>query len=264
MFEITAGANLAYESGDYISSEFHIYPHLRTQVELLTDEVSVYAQLTGNMKMNTLSTYSGENEFLTSTTPMMNTREKANLSAGINAKISRELITAVSASVSRQKNMPYFYNLYMPREPVKFSVLYDDVNVFNLHAELKYIQGEKMTIGAMVDFNSYDNDSLAKPLYKPGYRAGINSTYTISDKIYIKADIGYNGPVYGFNYEPGSSGFIRLKEYVDANLGIDYRYSKILSAFIQVNNIGMQRYFHWYNYPVYRLNAMAGITYSFL
>jgi hypothetical protein len=68
-------------------------------------------------------------------------------------------------------------------------------------------------------------------------------------------------------YQASTSGIteniVSLKGYMDANLGIDYRYSKVLSAFVSLNNIGFARYFRWYEYPSYRLLGMAGITYAF-
>jgi outer membrane receptor protein involved in Fe transport len=56
---------------------------------------------------------------------------------------------------------------------------------------------------------------------------------------------------------------IEIDPMVDLNLGVEYRYSKVLSGFITLNNILGQRYYHWYNYPSYRFNMMLGITYSF-
>jgi outer membrane receptor protein involved in Fe transport len=62
-------------------------------------------------------------------------------------------------------------------------------------------------------------------------------------------------------YEP--AGEKKLKGFVDANLGIDYRYSKIFSLFLNFNNIGAVRYYYWDNYPSQRFNLLGGLTYSF-
>jgi outer membrane receptor protein involved in Fe transport len=55
----------------------------------------------------------------------------------------------------------------------------------------------------------------------------------------------------------------KLDPFVDLNLGIDYRYSKQLSAFIQVNNIANGRYNRFVNYPVYGIIFMGGFTFTF-
>jgi len=54
-----------------------------------------------------------------------------------------------------------------------------------------------------------------------------------------------------------------LKGIFDANLGLEYRYTKKLSAFINFNNIGAVRYQRWEDYPTQRFNVLGGLTYSF-
>jgi hypothetical protein len=49
----------------------------------------------------------------------------------------------------------------------------------------------------------------------------------------------------------------------DINLGLEYRYNKRISAFINLNNIASQRYTRWYNHPVQTFQIMGGITARF-
>ena len=55
---------------------------------------------------------------------------------------------------------------------------------------------------------------------------------------------------------------VNLKGTVDVNLGLEYRYSKILSGFINFNNIGAVRYQRWNNYPRYGFTVLGGVTYA--
>ena len=50
---------------------------------------------------------------------------------------------------------------------------------------------------------------------------------------------------------------------VDANIGFEYKYSKRLNAFANVNNFLNKQYRRWNQYPNYGINFMAGINYSF-
>jgi hypothetical protein len=56
------------------------------------------------------------------------------------------------------------------------------------------------------------------------------------------------------------AGVKELGFIADANLGLEYRYNKRLSAFIQLNNLASQGYMRWYNYPVQRFQFMGGIA----
>ncbi|HQV00861.1 MAG TPA: hypothetical protein PLO59_06845, partial [Bacteroidia bacterium] len=59
------------------------------------------------------------------------------------------------------------------------------------------------------------------------------------------------------------AGAEKIKPWADVNLSASYRYSKVLSFYVNLNNVAFVRYQQWYNYPAYRFNAMAGITYAF-
>ncbi|MFN6038885.1 MAG: hypothetical protein ACK452_10500, partial [Bacteroidota bacterium] len=52
-----------------------------------------------------------------------------------------------------------------------------------------------------------------------------------------------------------------LTGIADINIGAEYRYSKFLSAFINLNNLGNFRYYRWENYPTQRFNFMVGFSF---
>jgi hypothetical protein len=54
-----------------------------------------------------------------------------------------------------------------------------------------------------------------------------------------------------------------MDPFTDLNLGIDYRYNKSFSAFVQFNNIANNRYQRFYAYPVYGINVLGGFTFTF-
>jgi outer membrane receptor protein involved in Fe transport len=54
-----------------------------------------------------------------------------------------------------------------------------------------------------------------------------------------------------------------MDAYADLNLGVEYRYSKNVSAFINFNNILNNKYERWYRYPVYGFNMLGGLTLTF-
>ena len=52
-----------------------------------------------------------------------------------------------------------------------------------------------------------------------------------------------------------------LKSVGDISLGVEYRYSKMLSFFANFNNIANMRYYRWEKYPSQRFNFMVGLTF---
>jgi hypothetical protein len=49
----------------------------------------------------------------------------------------------------------------------------------------------------------------------------------------------------------------------DVNLSFEYHYNPRISAFIQFNNLAAQQYLRWMNSPVYRFQALGGVTFRF-
>ncbi|MFN8209264.1 MAG: hypothetical protein U0T82_17950, partial [Bacteroidales bacterium] len=64
------------------------------------------------------------------------------------------------------------------------------------------------------------------------------------------------------NLDPRALPVREIKPWVDINMGLEYRYTKALSGFIQFNNLSATHYQQWYNYPVQRFQAMLGFTYA--
>ena len=54
-----------------------------------------------------------------------------------------------------------------------------------------------------------------------------------------------------------------LKPFLDMNLGVEYRYNKRISAFINFNNFTASNYQRWSSYPVQSINIFGGATFSF-
>ena len=54
-----------------------------------------------------------------------------------------------------------------------------------------------------------------------------------------------------------------LPSYIDANLSVEYFYSPLFSAFLNINNITNSKYSKWHNYPTQGINIMGGFSYRF-
>jgi outer membrane receptor protein involved in Fe transport len=92
--------------------------------------------------------------------------------------------------------------------------------------------------------------------------------YNIGDKFLVKLDLFYwgerSGAIVTENADLSKKIISqKLDPFVDLNFGIDYRYSKNFSAFIQINNIANGRYQRFANYPVYGINFLGGFTFTF-
>jgi len=148
----------------------------------------------------------------------------------------------------------------------KFLVLYDKVGVFNTHFDITFQKKEKIKLLLASNYYQYFTEKEQNAWYKPTMDVQLLTQYNLMDKFILKADIiAYNGVDAKFIYSnnPVSTKIIHLKGTTDVNLGVEYCYSKILSAFLNFNNITSSKYKQWIKYPTYGFNILGGISYSF-
>jgi outer membrane receptor protein involved in Fe transport len=261
MFDLTAGLNFAYESTD--KSKLHMYPHAHLSYTIGEDVMKVYAQLSGNFQKNSYKNITSENPFTGDVIGVANANTKIDLRAGMDVRLDKEISFNGFAAFMRIKNQMFFVNNpQFSTEPITFGAAYDNADVLNLHGEIQLHKNDKAQFYIKGDYFSYSPDSLEKPWYKPSVQFTLSGNYSMQDKIILKADLFYHGSVFIPDYLTEKK-YSELNGWFDASLAIEYRYTKVLSVFLNLNNISATRYYRWYNYPSYRFNALAGLTYSF-
>ena len=149
-------------------------------------------------------------------------------------------------------------------EPILW-LLAADAKVTTLTGEINYQFSEKIRLAATGNIYGYKVSGLSKAPQLPTTDLRINGTYNIGDKFLLKTDIYFMNQRYAYIADPIASPigkFEKMKSLLDLNLGIDYRYSKTVSLFLNVNNITANRYMRWYNYRVYGINVHGGLAFT--
>lgn len=261
--QFSAGANLSFEKS-YDLSFWRFYPVANVHYPVIKDQLTLTAELSGDLKKNTLQSLTDENPFIiprefVGQKFLLNTNNKMNVSGGLILCPERQLQFLATAGYSRLLEESFFENSLNIPGITYYSPVFYTVNRINIHAEAQYLYFEKAGLTLKTDFYSYSMNGNREPLFKPSFTIGIEAFYNIGEKIYAKAMMHYTGTRKALAID----GYQTLDAYADISLGIDYRYSKILSFWLQVNNLTAKRYMQWYNYPSYRINAMAGASLAF-
>ena len=259
--KLTAGANIPIEINDL--TKYHLYPHVRVDYTLIQDIMTAYGQVTGNLERKSFRGLSKENPFIGMDMQLQNTNNKLDISGGLNVKLDRQLAFIGSVAFRRLTDDAFYYNLPPSSTLVVYDVLYDDNSQTNIHAEMVYDQGDKTSWSLAADYYANNLTGDNEALFRPEFKISLNGNYTIADKIFLNTQWSYVTSRNAINYEPTGSDYTTLKGFIDANLTVDYRYSKVMSVFVNLNNFTASKYSRWYNYPSYRFGAMAGLTYSF-
>jgi hypothetical protein len=249
---------------------FHFYPDAEFKYSLFNNIFIPYVGITGGLKRNSFQSLASENPFLLSDVNLINTNQKYDIYGGIRGSVSSTTSFNLKLSQQRLNNIPLFFNDTLFSVQNRFGVVYDTADVFTVRAQVAYQKSEKLKLLLTGNFYSYNMKGAVEPWHLPPYKITFSGIYDLEDKFIVKADIFAVGsrkalslfPVEGVTPEDGVYA-VELKGYVDANLGIEYRYTKRLGAFLQFNNIAAQKYQRWNKFPTQGFNVLGGVSYSF-
>ena len=253
-------------------AKFHFYPNGEAHYVLFDGIFVPYTGLRGGLERNNLRSFSRMNPHISAEQELRNTNVAYDLYGGIRGSLSKYLNFDLKASKKKLNNYPLLVNDSLGNDPApgnRFRAVYDDGEVISVEGELSYYRGERFKFNLSGAFRDYRLKKEERAWHRPVFEASFNGWYDIQDKFTVEARVRYMAPrkarssVKLENSERKNSIYIiDLDSYVDANLGIEYRYTKDLSAFIRFNNLISSRYERWYGYPVQGFQVLGGLTYS--
>ncbi|MGE0561871.1 MAG: hypothetical protein AB7O47_08655 [Flavobacteriales bacterium] len=271
-WQFKVGLGLYINQADSVS-KFHFYPEAEFKYNVVENIIIPYVGVRGGILANNLNSYFNENPFInTKILAVANTNQKYNIYIGIRGSLSKHVTFNTSFSKQQLETMPLYVKDFSNVLENQFTVLYDTIGLNQISGELAYQKLEKLKIIIRGDYFDYSPANELKAWHKPDMKISFSGIYDLSDKIIVRTDLFFINKQYAkaFNSVTDASGIIvtteeakELKGVFDANLGVEYRYTKKLSAFINFNNIGAVRYQKFEDYPTQRFNVLGGLTYSF-
>lgn len=264
-FQAAIGIGMVYESVD--AGAMYFYPQASFSYDIINHILVPYVTLGGYLERNSFRSLTLENPFLLNTEAfhLKNTQHKYELAAGLRGSLTKDLAYDVRASRYDLVNAPFFVNTTGAQDIFqnKFAVVYDNASVINVHGQLEWQQFEKVRLVAAGDWYRYNMDVEAHPWHTPTLRLSLIGEYNLRDKILARTQLYYLNGQYAKIPQGTAFESVTLKGLVDVNIGLEYRYTKFLSLFLNVNNIAAQRYQRWYAYPTQKFNVLGGLTYTF-
>ena len=261
-------------------ARFFFYPDLSASYSLFNNIFVPYAGITGGTQQNTFNSFRKENPFvlesistnyLSQTVGFKNTNQRINLYGGIKGSVSSTISFNLKAQFEKLDNFAMYVNDTLYSYENKFNIEYDSLDKTTLSAQVGYHLQEKIKLYLKAEYYNYSMLTESHAWHMPNYEVSFLGVYDLADKILVRTNLRLVGDRKTYSLNPlegvvaNSQGqyISNLKPYFDANLGVEYRYNKRLSAFIDFNNIAGKKYQKWSEYPVYSFNLLGGVTYSF-
>jgi hypothetical protein len=251
-------------------SFFHFYPDIEARYRLFNDVFVPYAGINGKKIRNSYRSITDENPFTISSVMLNNTNHKLNIYGGFRGTLSSNISFNTGVSFLKTENSVLFINETVYSVRNKFTVVYENLDILNLSAQIHWQKSEKIKLLLRGNYFTYSTLEEEKAWSLPDFKFTGSFIYDMYDKIIIRADLFVTGSRW-FKALPADEGaepknslyMIKLKPFIDLNLGAEYRYTKRISAFINFNNIAAKKYQYWYRFPVQGINILGGLTYAF-
>jgi hypothetical protein len=182
--------------------------------------------------------------------------------AGFKGSISSHFTYAAKIGFLQYKNMPLFVNDSVGGGK-DFLIRYESsMQALQLHGELSYLQGEDFTVTAGVNIYQWKNlHTEVKPWGLLPVEVNAHLKWQAFKDFWAKLDLfaftaaQYRSPTDGVAFK-GDNG-------ADMNAGVEFRITRMLNLWFQMNNLFNNKYERWHQYPVYGFNVLGGIIFSF-
>jgi hypothetical protein len=217
------------------------------------------AGLTGRLIKNSYQNLSAINPYLQTDSVQHNTKE-IEFYGGIKATLGDHFNFNAKASYLSYTNLPFFVNNKTNQELFYVSNE-SSVKNFRVHGDLSYISQDKFTATAGITFNGYtgmkDNERAWGTI---PVEVNASLRWWAFKQVMIKGDFtAFRGAPVLLSDNTDAT----LKGGNDLSAGVELMINKKFSAWLDVNNIFNNKYQRWYNYPVYGLNVLGGVTFKF-
>lgn len=254
-FSVNAGILPTWDNGNFVW-----LPNVYAEAQIAENIFAFQAGWIGRYTKNTYRNLSAVNPYLQTFSKQLNTKE-IEYYAGIKATLGKHFNFNAKAGLVTYTNLPFFINDTATDN--KSFVISNETGVRNLrvHGDISYINQDKFTVTAGLTFNGYAGmKSNAKAWNTIPMEFTSALRWQAFKQVLLKADFYAFGG--GHYLVKGNSSKI-FSPGSDLSAGIEFKISKMFSAWMDVNNIFNTKYERLHNYPVYGLNLMGGVRVNF-
>jgi hypothetical protein len=261
-YQIKAGLKLCFQTQNN-NFKISFIPYGEFQFMAVKDVLIPFVGLNGQVNTHSYQDVSLENPFIDAGLRVKNSVNR-DIYGGLKGSLGSKASYVLKVAFSKLKDQYFFVNDSLTKLRNTFTVVYDNGDLFNGYAEVNYDYSEQLAFRAKANYYDYKLDHQLYAWHKPNFDFTFSTIYNMRNKILVNLDVIAVGKRYAKDarYYLINPRVKSLAGVIDFNLGVEYRYTKILSAWVHLYNFTASKYYSWNQYPTQRFSAMAGFTYS--
>ena len=160
--------------------------------------------------------------------------------------------------------MPLFVN--DTTDGKTFNTVYSSsLEALQFHGEIAWTQGEDFSWTTGLTWNQYSKIKDQTRAYGlMPFELNSNVRLRVIKDLYFKGDLFvFDGANYLAHASPGHFVATKGQGAFDLNAGMEFKITKALNLWFQMNNLLNSKYARWNQYQVYGFNFLGGIVFSF-
>ncbi len=238
---------------------FHMLPNILADFTTNNRKFTFQAGYIGYFNKGSMQRFSTINPWIAQPDQLLNTRI-VELYGGIKGVLAEYFTYNAKLGVQKQRDVNLFVNDMVDGKT--FHTVYaSEMDVVTVHGEIGYHKGERFTFNTGITYNNFANVE-GQPKAWGMFPLELNASlrWKIIKDLYFKTDfVGWDGPAYrnqaGLDFK-GDQAY-------DLSSGLEFRVTKSIDLWLQMNNILNNRYERWNQYQVYGFNVLGGIVFRF-
>ena len=261
-FSVGFNSTIFFNGND--TAQPFINPVIKVTYLLIKDVANLFGGIDGRYHQQSVRNLINTNPFV-NRYDLTNTFDNVRLYAGISAKVGSSADALFEINYTDISNMPLFVTRYdsVPRLNA-FTTIFRQVNIVKFSGAFNYSFSEKFRIGVLGNFYNYSVNREAAAWQMPDVDAKVNLKMNIKNKIYPHLDfVAMGSQQQRTGLTEATKTDSKIDAFYDLSAGIDFKFKKKISLFVQANNIMSTRYQRWYNYQVLGFNLIGGLTMLF-
>ncbi|HXB94512.1 MAG TPA: hypothetical protein VNU70_05115 [Puia sp.] len=242
------------------NGSFYLLPNFLADISTNDKRFTIQLGWIGYYDKGSYQRFESINPWLAQPDSLLNTR-MSEWYGGFKGSISNHFAYSAKIGFLGYKNMPLFVNDTL-NGGKDFVIRYErSMEALQIHGELSYLQGEDLEITAalnVLQFHDLSNEAKAFGILPVEFNTHLK--WQAFKDFYAKLDLfAFSGAP----YRVSSGAAFKGDNGVDMNAGVEFRITRQLNLWFQMNNLFNDKYQRWHQYPVYGFNVLGGIVFSF-
>ncbi|HEV2479219.1 MAG TPA: hypothetical protein VGS79_06135 [Puia sp.] len=242
------------------NKQFYLLPNFLADISTSDQRFTIQAGWIGYYDKGSYQRFESINPWLAQPDSLFNTRMQE-FYGGFKGSLGKHFTYAAKVGILSYKNLPLFVNDYT-NDGKDFVIRYEQsMQAAQFHGEVSYLQGDVLEVtGSINGLQFHDQKTWAKPWGMLPVEFNAHFKWQAFKDFWAKADV-YT--FQGAEYLAADGSSHRGGRGTDANAGVEFKITRALNLWFQMNNIFNNKYQRWNQYQVYGFNVLGGIVFTF-